>query len=440
MRTKHFLGSGFRTVILAGLSASAVPVAFLGGQDRARTSATTAAATLTLSDARERARRVSPELTAAREAIAAAAARERQAGAFPNPTLSYQREQTSGDGQTNSQNIASVDQPIELGGTRGARVTLARLRHSAAEARLAMAETQLDFEVTRAYALAVAADRRATLAEGAASAFVSARTVSQTRLVEGDLSGYAHRRIQLEAARYAVLFAEAALARRTARLALASLIASSRDSLRSAELILEDSVALGPVIMADDSLRSLAAGQRAELRVATLEAEAAAAETRLVSRERVPVPTVSAGLKNEQVIGGGDLNGFTAGVSLPLPLWDRRRGTIEAVKAESRRRDAEAEVVRRRIDREVSEAVEAFRAIDQQLSLLGPQLGSESQTALRAAQVAYSEGEISLVEWLDAVRAYQEAEATFASLRAESIIRRAALERAVGVPLWRTAR
>ena len=436
MRTTRPLDPVIRITVLAWLLiAGGFPV-LLHAQNPSREGPTT---TLTLNQARELARQVSPELTAAREAVAAAAARERQAGVFLNPTLSYQREQTSGDGQTNSQNIASVDQPFELGGIRGARVDVARLRREVAEARAAAAESQLDFDVTRAYALAVAADRRAALAEQAASAFARASTVSRTRLVEGDVSGYSHRRIQLEAARYAGLLAEASLTRRTARLTLASFLAASVDSLRGTNFVLDDSVAHAIAIIADDSLLSLAARHRAELRAATLEGEVAAAEGRLTARERMPVPTLSAGLKTEQAVGG-DFNGFIAGVSLPLPIWDRRRGAIEAADAEGRRRVAEAETMRRRIAREVAEAATAFRAVDEQLTLLRPLLGSESQTALRAAQVAYTEGEISLVEWLDAVRAYQEAEGTFATLRAESLIRRAALERAVGIPLSRDSR
>jgi cobalt-zinc-cadmium efflux system outer membrane protein len=171
-----------------------------------------------------------------------------------------------------------------------------------------------------------------------------------------------------------------------------------------------------------------------------LEADASAADARVTSRERIPVPVLTAGAKSEEVGGGADFRGFVAGVSLPFPLWDRRGGAVEAANAETRRRAAEAEVVRRRAVREVKEAVEGLRAVDEQLAVLAPQLGRESQRALGAAQVAYSEGEISLVEWLDAARAYQEAEATFASLRAESLIRRAALERAVGISLSGEAR
>lgn len=440
MRTHLPLRLTGRSIVIAAMAATAAPRAMLRAQDPGLAAERTSTAPLTLRQARAIARRVSPELLAASEAVAAATARERQAGAFSNPTLAYQREETSGYGQTNSQHIASVDQPIELTGVRSARRAAARLRREAAETRLATAEAQLDFDVTRAYALTVAADRRAMLAEQAASGFVRAGTVSETRLAEGDVSGYAHRRLRLEAARYAGLRAEALLARRTARLTLASLLAIAPASAGELDLVLDDSLVTMPVSLTSDSLRAIAARHHPELRMATHEARAAAADARLTTRERLPVPTLWAGLKNERVAGAGDFHGFVAGVSLPLPLWDRRGGAIDAASAEARRLVAEAEIVRRRIAREVDEAVEGLRAVDEQLALLGPQLGAQAATALRAAQLAYGEGEISLVEWLDALRAYQEAESTFASLRAESLIRWAALERAVGVPLSETSR
>lgn len=440
MRTNLLSRPTRRAVTMVALATTIGPAAIARAQDPVRPPRVFAGRVLTLAEAREMAWRASPELAAAREAVAAAAARERQAGAFPNPTLSYQREQTSGDGQINSQNITSVDQPIELGGLRGARTEAARLRREAAESRLRVAEAQVDFDVTRAYALAVAADRRTTLAQQVTNAFARARTVSETRLVQGDVSGYANRRIRLEAARYAGLLAEALLTQRTARLTLASLLAPTGDSLASLEVVLEDSLIAAPLALASASLRALAGRHGAELRAATLDAEVAAADARLVSRERLPVPVLSAGFKNEQVIGGGTFGGFVAGVSLPLSIWDRRRGAIEAANADARRRVAEVEVVRRRVAREVDEAAESLRAVEEQLALLRPQLGAESEAAMRAAQVAYAEGEITLVEWLDAVRAYQEAESTYASLRSESLIRRAALERAVGVPLPKESR
>jgi cobalt-zinc-cadmium efflux system outer membrane protein len=122
-------------------------------------------------------------------------------------------------------------------------------------------------------------------------------------------------------------------------------------------------------------------------------------------------------------------------VSLPVPLWDRRRAGAEGFAAEGRERSAESQRIRRQIIREVEDAWTALGAVAEQIETLRPQLGETSRAALRAAEAAYAEGEISLVEWLDAVRAYQEAESGFASLQAEYVIQRAALERAVAARL-----
>jgi len=120
---------------------------------------------LRLAEARTQARRASPEIVAAHQAVAAAAGRERQAGAWTNPTLAYGREQTSRAGETSSEDIISLEQRVEIGGQRGARRRVAGLQREAAEARLAETVARVDYEVARAYAAAVSAQRRAALAD-----------------------------------------------------------------------------------------------------------------------------------------------------------------------------------------------------------------------------------------------------------------------------------
>ena len=202
----------FRSAALATMM-SAAPAAALPAQE---TAAALTSRTLTLAQAREMARSSSPELVAGREALAAATARERQAGAFPNPVLAYSHERTSAGGLTNSQHIATLEQPLELAGQRGARKSAAGFQQRAAEARLSAAEARLAYEVARAYARAIAAERRAALIERIAGAFTKARRVGEVRLTGGDISGYENRRLRLEAARYVALRAEALTALRTA--------------------------------------------------------------------------------------------------------------------------------------------------------------------------------------------------------------------------------
>lgn len=391
---------------------------------------------LTLEDARTAARRVSPDLAAARAAVDAAAARTRQAGALTNPTLSYGYEQTSAGGQRTSQSIAALEQPLELTGVRSARQDAARLRREAAEADLRAAEGQVDFEVTRAYALAQAADERMALADRAARAFDRAQRVTRERLVAGDVSGYEARRIRLETARYAALRVEAALARRTASVALAVLVGIPADSLVLPGLAPPEPPPSAAAALSRDSILALAARRRPELVAAERHAAAALADARAIGRERIPVPIASGGWKTERTATGARLDGFVAGISLPLPFWDRRGGAVAAADADARRRAAEVEILRRRIVREAEEAYAALSAAEEEVARLAPALGAEAAAALRAAEAAYAEGEISLIEWLDAVRAYHEAESIFVTMRAELQVRRAALERATGSPLF----
>jgi cobalt-zinc-cadmium efflux system outer membrane protein len=391
---------------------------------------------LSLEQSRALARAASPDLRAAQAAVETARGRELQAGAIENPALSYSTERTAGGGQSNSQHIAGLEQRLEIGGQRGARRSAATARRRAAEARLAGARALVDFEVTRAYAQVIAADRRARFARQASAAFTEAGRVSAKRLAAGDISGYADRRLRLEAARYAALQAEAALASRSARTALSLLISPTADSIREVAFVLSDSISAAIPQLNVAALSAIALRNRADYLTTSLEAEALAAESRLASRERIPSPVFSAGYKTEKSAGISEsLNGFAVGLSFPIPLFDRRAGAIQATEAENRRAVAETEIVRRRIVREVAEAYDALRAVDEQRALLAPQLGAPAAAALRSAQVAYSEGEIPLLEWLDAVRAYHEAESAYSNLLAEFLIRRATLERVVASPL-----
>lgn len=387
---------------------------------------------LTIEEARAAASRVSPDLAAARAAVDAASARALQAGALTNPTLSYAYEQTSAAGQRTSQSIAALEQPLELTGVRGARHDAARLRQEAAEADLRAAEGQVDFEVTRAYAHGRATDERFALAERAAIAFDRAQRVTGARLAAGDVSGYEARRVGLESARYAALRAEAALARRTAYVALAGLVGASADALVLSALAPAESLPPPPPAISRDSILALALRRRPELLAAERQATAALADVRAAGRERIPIPIAFAGWKTERVTGGVQLDGFVAGISLPLPFWDRRSGAVAAAEADARRRAAEVDIVRRRVLREAEEAYAALLAAEEEVVRLSPALGPEAAAALRAAETAYTEGEISLVEWLDAVRAYHEAESIFVTLHAELHVRRAALGRATG--------
>ena len=413
---------------------------------------------LSLSEARAAALGIDPAVRAAKEAAAAASARERQAAALPNPSLAYGREQTSRTGQSNAQDIAQLEWPLDVAGQRSARVAAARFRREAAESNVAVALQALDADVVHAYLEAMSAQHTVALADAALRTASEAQRVSDERVRAGDVAVYVGRRLRLEAGRYAARRAEAAAQAHATRerLALLTGLPAQRivvpavapgDSSGTAFAALLSAVVEVPstALMApdvsQDSLMALALRSRDDVRRARQDAQAAIAEARLASRERVPVPALSAGYKGEQVQSGANtrgvsLTGFVAGFSMPLPLLDRREGATAAASATARQSEAEAELVRRRVVREVLDALNAVRGAEAERALLQPFAGDESRRALRAVQAAYAEGEITLTEWLEAVRAWQETEAALLTLTTEIALRRVDLARAVGLPLF----
>ena len=391
---------------------------------------------LSLAEARAMARRTSPALQAAREAVAAAEGRERQAGVFTNPVLAYGREQTSRGGETNSQNTLTLEQRLELGGQRGARRHSAELLRMAAEARLLAVLAELDAQVARAYTGTITAQRRALLAENAAQAFSRAHQISEARLARGDVSGFAHRRLGLEVARYQALKVEAFLERDSSTTALIGLLGLGSPDSVPIRLQLADTLVLAPLGISVDSLVRNALSVRPDLLAAQFEAEAGTAQARLAAAERVPTPSISAGFKNERVTTGETLTGFVAGIAVPLPIWDRRNGSVMAARAEANHGAASVESLRRLTAIEVRNAYAAHEALGTQLTILRQHLGEEATAARQAADASYEEGEISMLEWLDAVRAYYEAETKYLNLWAEHVRRRVALEQVSGIPLF----
>jgi len=394
---------------------------------------------VTLAEALSAVLRSSPDIVAAREAASAARGRERQAGARLNPALSYNREQVGSGSDGSSEDILEIEQPLEIAGPRAARTEAARFRREAADARVRAVEVQVAYEVAVAFAGALAGERRAVLASQLAEAFSEAERVGARRLAGGDISGFAARRIRLEATRYSVQKSEALLANRTARLSLLALMPPDIDGTRPLEFT--PASIRGSIERAGaDSLALIALRRRSDLVALSLEGRAAVADAAAARRERNPIPIIAAGAKREANRDGTSGNGFVAGLRVPLALWDRRGGSIDASDADVRRMAAELAAAERKVRREVAEAADALRTAGEQLDVLTPQVSSDAAATLRSAQVAYTEGEISLLEWLDAARAYHEVETSLATLRSEYLVRAAVLHRAVGGTLMEGTR
>lgn len=363
-------------------------------------------------------------LRIARAERAAAVGEARQARAYPNPRATSTREELDRADAAYWEQVIGLEQRIEWPGRTAARFRAADRRVDAARARFRADSVRLTFAVRRAYAEAWGEEQTLAALERAAGPIRQAAGAAERRYGEGDISGYRLRRLQLERARLEQALAEARLDAAAARRRLATLV-----------LLDEAGGQLGPAdpltgrpppIELEAAL--VMGGERFDLEAAAREAEATRAEGRAASLDWIPDPTLSAGYKDQS----DGFSGLALGVALPLPLFDRGGGAAAAAEARHDAALARLELRRREARDDVLAAHERYAAARERLEAWGEGLADRSAAVLESARVAYEEGEMSLIELLDAAEAYRAARVLAVELRAGIWIAYFDLLRAMG--------
>lgn len=381
--------------------------------------------TITLDEALDLFARNNLELRLARADAAAAGALDHQAAAYPNPSLTGTHEPLSDGDLSYSESYLNLSQRLEWPGTRSARRDAAGRAAEAARARLAADSARLAFEVKEAYASAVRAGRAEEVLTRVTEVFRTGERTAQERYDEGDISLYDRRRMRVERAGYETRLAEAALEAAAARRRLALLIAPEGEvvAFAPADALTE----LPPVVMAERAVAT-ALDRRRELAAARAAVASARADATVARGERIPDVTATAGYKRQS----DGLTGVFLGLSLPVPLWDRRGGAVAAAEARLRAAESRAALTRRQVENDVRRTLEAYRSLTRRAELLAEPATQEADDLLEIARVAYAEGEMDLLDLLDAAEALMEARLADIRLRTELWKSYYDLERAVG--------
>jgi cobalt-zinc-cadmium efflux system outer membrane protein len=143
-----------------------------------------------------------------------------------------------------------------------------------------------------------------------------------------------------------------------------------------------------------------AAEQRPDNRATRAQEELFQAQRSAASREAIPEPTISAGLKRTTVAGVAD-TGYVAGLTIPLPVFNRGQADVQRFTSEGRRAAAERLLLERQIEAEVRST---HAAATQGLQLAREYDTGAASEFLRSAEAAYQEGERGILELLDAYR------------------------------------
>jgi cobalt-zinc-cadmium efflux system outer membrane protein len=99
-----------------------------------------------------------------------------------------------------------------------------------------------------------------------------------------------------------------------------------------------------------------------------------------------------------------DLQFYRAGISVPLPLWNKREGPIGEAAAALRQATALADLRRLEINANLERAYGLYEVATQQLVSFQDGVLREAEAAVKAAEAAYRFGERGILDVLDAQR------------------------------------
>jgi cobalt-zinc-cadmium efflux system outer membrane protein len=347
--------------------------------------------------------------------------RGRAASAYPNPQLSYVREQTFGTFGT-GEDYLSVAQIIDLGNRRGlhgeagdARARAARREGDATRVSIA-AEARVRF-----YEVLYRQDRVAAL-EGWTLRIDEALAIVTRREQRGDAATYDRRRLEREraVATGRLETERAALERARARLQALLATGAGGASVRVTGTLLPESEPAGL-----QALRTTS-GSRPDLLALDLRIEAASLDRTAASRWWVPDLRLEGGWKGVDLGSQGRTDGFLLGASLSIPLWDQSSGLARIAEGEARAARGRRALHESELDGELGgarpEAVRLRRAAAE----FREQTTAASSDLVRIASAGYEGGELGLLELLDAYRGA--ADDSLTALDMEHAARRARIE------------
>jgi cobalt-zinc-cadmium efflux system outer membrane protein len=366
-----------------------------------------------------------PRLIEGAAQVQAAQGFAQQAAAFPNPSLGVNSENFGGDPPFNrfssAETTVSLSELVEIGGKRRSRIAAGRADLEAAQSAYAQARADFAHDLAVAYATAEAADTRATLAAEeltraeedlrAARALVDAGRESDLRAIQAQALTAAAR-ADLEMSR-----ADAA----EALIRIASLVGVSQPYSGVGPSLL--SIAPNLTIPQSDPPRT-----PPMVLVAEAEREAAARRLELERKRAISDLTVSLGSRR---LAADDAHAFVAGVSIPVPLFDRNRGAIAARNAELAAAEARLTAARLEADANWRSAVAQARAAENRLKA-SDELESAAREAYRLARLGYDSGRTALIELLATRRALTDAQARALDARVARIQAEATLARLAG--------
>ena len=341
-----------------------------------------------------------------------------RAGMWSNPTASYSREQVYGGPAASAENYVELSQAVDISGRRSLRGQAGDRRVEAARERGVSTRLGVETEVRSSFYEVVAGEARLAALRDSLRRVERLAEATAQREKAGDASGYDRMRLERERESVAARAAAQDGQLERARARLEGLLGVTAPVRVAGTLLPADAPPPTETLVAR-------IGARPDLKALGEEAGAGDLEARAAGRWWIPDLTLTAGYKGVGV-AGEQLNGYVAGIAIPLPVFDRNQD--EAARAEGRSRQA-----RGRLTLETDLATADVRGLRIQAARLADaarrfrsDASATSARLLVTAEAAYRGGELGVLELVDAQRSALDADLQAIDL--ESAARRARID------------
>ncbi|MEP6621482.1 MAG: TolC family protein [bacterium] len=376
-----------------------------------------------------------PQLDIAREQTAQARARQVQAAAIPDPSLTYSYDNQPGFlkfGSADQQKNAVLGIQIPFPNKFALRNRIGAADVHSAEYSYTGLRQQLAAQTSGAYDTLLAAYRHRDI-------FQTSRDLAQDFLkkTQARFEGGTAAKLDVIRAQVAVAQSEndligAARDIQTASNSLDRLIGQPIGT----PVATQDSLSVPPALPEIEALEQAALAARPELAGLASQQAGAQAATSLAKQYWVPDLTLSA-QKDYATDGGGAL--FSAGIAMPFPVffWQHNKGEIAETHHHERELAAGYRDLRAQVAQDVRASYASADAALRQSLYIRDALLPSVREAYRVASVSYGLGGSSALDVLQARRDLLDAETQYADALTAANSARADLERAAATPLTR---
>lgn len=360
-------------------------------------------ASLTISQALTLAEKNSPALAEADASVNRAQAGIQSAKAYTNPSFEFL------GGHQSARPIAtpgvpgallhySGSQTIEIPRERRTRLNTAQLELTGSRYRYTGVRLSVVADVKRAFYDVIRRKNQLTQTKDNLALVEDLRRRVQMEVQVGEKGKLELTRAEAELARARAAVRSADVQLANARAMLKAAIGSSSSDLFDADGALADTAQIQPL----NTMREKVLEQHPALKQASTQTQQAQSVVEHEQALRIPEPTIYGEYERQP-----DISFYRFGVTVPLPLWDRRKGPIAEAKAEARRTQAAGQQVRLELMSALERAYDQYEISSEQVQSLEAGSLHEAEAAVDAARAAYRFGERGIVEVLDAQRVLQ---------------------------------